>query len=36
MNAYDVLAERGFIKQTTHEGLPAILGKEKGDLLHWL
>ncbi len=29
MNAYDVLAERGFIKQTTHEGLPEMLEKEK-------
>ena len=29
MNVYDVLAERGFIKQTTHEGLPEMLEKEK-------
>ena len=27
-NAYDVLEERGFIKQTTHDGLQALLGKE--------
>jgi len=28
-NAYDVLEERGFIKQVTHEGLKEKLGKEK-------
>lgn len=28
-NAYDVLNERGFIRQTTHEGLPELLEKEK-------
>ena len=27
-NAYDVLNERGFIKQVTHEGLNELLGKE--------
>lgn len=27
-NAYDILEERGFIKQTTHEGLRELLGKE--------
>ncbi len=29
MNVYDVLKERGFIKQTTHEGLAEMLEKEK-------
>jgi len=29
MNVFDVLTERGFIKQTTHEGLPELLEKEK-------
>ncbi len=28
-NAYDVLNERGFIKQVTHEGLKELLGSEK-------
>ena len=28
-SAYDVLNERGFIRQTTHEGLPELLEKEK-------
>ena len=28
-NAYDVLKERGFVRQVTHEGLPELLGKEK-------
>ena len=28
-NAYDVLSERGFIKQVTHEGLREMLEKEK-------
>lgn len=28
-NVYDVLEERGFIKQQTHEGLKDLLGKEK-------
>jgi tyrosyl-tRNA synthetase len=29
MNVFDVLTERGFIKQTTHEGLAELLEKEK-------
>ncbi len=29
MNVFDTLTERGFIKQTTHEGLQELLGKEK-------
>jgi tyrosyl-tRNA synthetase len=29
MNVFDTLTERGFIKQTTHEGLRELLGKEK-------
>lgn len=28
-NAYDVLEERGFIKQQTHEGLRELLGRQK-------
>ena len=28
-NVYDVLQERGFIAQTTHEELRELLGKEK-------
>ena len=28
-NAYDVLSERGFIKQVTHEGLREMLENEK-------
>lgn len=28
-NAFDTLQERGFIKQTTHEGLKEMLGKDK-------
>jgi len=28
VNVYDVLSERGFIKQVTHEGLRELLGKE--------
>ncbi len=28
-NAYDVLNERGFIKQVTHEGLKEMLGRER-------
>ena len=28
-NAYDVLHERGFVRQVTHEGLPELLEKEK-------
>jgi tyrosyl-tRNA synthetase len=27
-NAFDVLSERGFVKQVTHEGLKELLGKE--------
>ncbi len=29
MNVFETLAERGFIRQTTHEGLPELLEKEK-------
>ena len=28
-NVYEVLKERGFIKQVTHEGLEELLGREK-------
>lgn len=28
INVYDVLSERGFLKQVTHEGLKELLGKE--------
>ena len=28
-NVYDILQERGFIAQTTHEELRDLLGKEK-------
>ena len=28
-NVFDTLTERGFVKQTTHEGLKEMLGKEK-------
>ncbi|MEI6101315.1 MAG: tyrosine--tRNA ligase, partial [Eubacteriales bacterium] len=29
MNVFETLTERGFIRQTTHEGLPELLQKEK-------
>lgn len=29
MNVFETLTERGFIRQTTHEGLPELLEKEK-------
>ena len=29
MNAYDILEKRGYLKQTTHEGLRELLEKEK-------
>ena len=29
MNVFDTLTQRGFIRQTTHEGLQELLGKEK-------
>ena len=28
-NAFQVLSERGFVKQVTHEGLEELLGREK-------
>lgn len=28
-NVFDTLQERGFVKQTTHEGLKEMLGREK-------
>jgi len=28
-NVFDTLTERGFVKQTTHEGLKEMLGREK-------
>jgi len=33
-NVYDILQERGFIEQTTHEEIRDLLGKEKVTLLY--
>ena len=33
-NVYEVLKERGFIKQVTHEGLRGTAGQGEGHLLY--